>query len=45
MVTLMFDNKFIKIGKDVIQFEINALKKLKYSLKKSFSSVVIKMEG
>ena len=45
MVTLMFDNKFIKIGKDVIQFEINALKKLKYSIKKSFSSVVKKISS
>ncbi len=41
----MFDNKFIKIGKDVIQFEINALKKLKYSIKKSFSSVVKKISS
>ena len=36
----MQKNKIQKIGKDVIQFEINALKNLKNSINSSFSKVV-----
>ena len=36
----MKNNKFILIGKDVIQYEINALKKLKASIGKSFDQAV-----
>ena len=39
----MLDNKYIENGKDIIQQEINALKKLKNSIKKTFSEIVKKM--
>ncbi len=39
----MLDNKYIENGKDIIQQEINALKKLKNSIKKTFSEIVKKI--
>ena len=41
----MLDNKYIENGKDIIQQEINALKKLKNSIKKTFSEIVKKISN
>ena len=34
------NNDFLKIGKEVVQSELNALKKLKKSLNKNFEKIV-----
>ena len=41
----MLDNKYIENGKNIVQQEINALKKLKNSIKKTFSEIVKKISN